>query len=160
MPKVISNIQRLANRRNAQSSPGRATPQGRARSARNAIKHGLLSNQVVVSAGHGAERLVGRGSRPDVRLNHQLSHRPGRSGQQTRRSTRAPAQTPTHPSDLYGGSLMKKRYQTNPSGSVTVSTRPQRPGTQTYHTVLPPFPGCTRDSVSGYPPVDRSRCPF
>jgi hypothetical protein len=56
MPKVVSNIQRLANRRNAQRSTGPATPQGRARSARNALEHGLLSTQVVVSAGDGAER--------------------------------------------------------------------------------------------------------
>ncbi len=33
MPKVVSNIRRLANRPNARSSTGHTTPEGRAKSA-------------------------------------------------------------------------------------------------------------------------------
>ncbi len=33
MPKIVSNIRRLANRRNIQGSTGHTTPQGRAKSA-------------------------------------------------------------------------------------------------------------------------------
>ena len=56
MPKVVSHRQLTANVRNAQQSTGPTTAKGKARSARNALRHGLLSSQVVVSAGDGAER--------------------------------------------------------------------------------------------------------
>jgi hypothetical protein len=56
MPKVVSHRQLAANRRNARQSTGPVTPDGKTRSARNALRHGLLSAHVVVSAGDGAER--------------------------------------------------------------------------------------------------------
>ncbi len=49
MRKVVSNEQRHANRRNAQQSTGPKTPNGKARSARNALKHGLLARDVVIN---------------------------------------------------------------------------------------------------------------
>jgi len=56
MPNVVSDRQLLANRRNAQESTGPKTPGGKTRSARNALRHGLLSSHVVVLGGDGAER--------------------------------------------------------------------------------------------------------
>jgi hypothetical protein len=44
-----------ANRANAQRSTGPRTPQGKARVARNAVKHGLLSRQAVLPTDHRAE---------------------------------------------------------------------------------------------------------
>ncbi len=44
-----------ANRRNAAKSIGPATPAGKARAARNALKHGLLANEIIIDAGEGAE---------------------------------------------------------------------------------------------------------
>ena len=49
MKKVVSNEQRLANRQNAQHSTGPQTSDGKARSARNALKHGLLAKDVVIN---------------------------------------------------------------------------------------------------------------
>jgi len=56
MPKVVSAKQRLANRRNARKSTGPKSARGKARSARNALKHGLLAQDVVVDTPHGHER--------------------------------------------------------------------------------------------------------
>ncbi len=56
MPKIVSPRQRTANRRNARQSTGPKTQGGKARSARNSLRHGLLSAQVVVAVGDGAER--------------------------------------------------------------------------------------------------------
>ena len=50
MTKCVSEKQRLANRRNAQNSTGPKTPRGKARSARNALKHGLLARDIVVDS--------------------------------------------------------------------------------------------------------------
>ena len=44
-----------ANRRNAKKSTGPKTPQGKATSARNAIKHGLLSQLPVLPEEDGAQ---------------------------------------------------------------------------------------------------------
>ena len=44
-----------ANRRNAQLSTGPRTEQGKSRSRRNAIKHGILSSALLISKGEGAE---------------------------------------------------------------------------------------------------------
>jgi len=55
MKKVVSNEQRLANRRNARHSNGPQTPHGKARSARNALKHGLLARDVVINGPDLAE---------------------------------------------------------------------------------------------------------
>jgi len=49
MKKVVSNEQRLANRQNAQQSTGPKTPDGKAHSSRNALKHGLLAKDVVIN---------------------------------------------------------------------------------------------------------------
>ena len=49
-PKTTSAKQIAANRRNAVKSTGPRTPQGRAVSKMNALKHGILSKQVLVQA--------------------------------------------------------------------------------------------------------------
>jgi hypothetical protein len=46
-----------ANRRNAQRSTGPKTARGKQTSARNAIKHGLLAREVVITSGDGKEDL-------------------------------------------------------------------------------------------------------
>jgi hypothetical protein len=46
--KKISEKKLQANRRNAQKSTGPKTPEGKARSSRNAIKHGLLAQQILI----------------------------------------------------------------------------------------------------------------
>ncbi|HZM05708.1 MAG TPA: hypothetical protein VFC44_22135 [Candidatus Saccharimonadales bacterium] len=48
MGKMMSPQQIEANRRNGQKSTGPKTPEGRVISSRNALKHGILSKQVVV----------------------------------------------------------------------------------------------------------------
>ena len=45
----------LANRRNAQKSTGPRTPEGRAAISQNAVKHGLLTRQAVISSESHAE---------------------------------------------------------------------------------------------------------
>ena len=57
MKKVVSNEQRLANRQNARQSTGPKTPDGKARTSRNALKHGLLARDVVIG---GPDTLVKR----------------------------------------------------------------------------------------------------
>jgi len=44
----ISERKLAANRANAQLSTGPRTPEGKARSSRNALKHGLLSSQILL----------------------------------------------------------------------------------------------------------------
>ena len=46
--KTVSKKQIEANRRNAQRSTGPKTPEGKARSSRHAIKHGLLAKQILL----------------------------------------------------------------------------------------------------------------
>ena len=48
MKKRVTPKQRAANRRNAQKSTGPKTVNGRAVSKMNALKHGILSKEVVV----------------------------------------------------------------------------------------------------------------
>ena len=60
MRKTMSLKQLAANRRNAQKSTGPKTPEGRAVSKMNALKHGILSK-----AGAGA-RLEHQGKQPGV----------------------------------------------------------------------------------------------
>ena len=48
--KPVSPRKRLANRRNAKKSTGPKTPEGKRRSGRNAVKHGLLSRDLVVTS--------------------------------------------------------------------------------------------------------------
>ncbi|MCH7994756.1 MAG: hypothetical protein IIB57_09980 [Planctomycetes bacterium] len=55
MPKVVSEKQRRANRQNAQKSTGPKTAAGKARASRNALKHGLLAKDVVITGTDLAE---------------------------------------------------------------------------------------------------------
>jgi len=48
MKHPVSDKKRAANKRNAQSSTGPKTSSGKARSSRNALKHGLLAKDVVI----------------------------------------------------------------------------------------------------------------
>ncbi|MHC4442928.1 MAG: hypothetical protein ACYTA5_10055, partial [Planctomycetota bacterium] len=45
----ISQKQLQANRQNAQKSTGPKTPEGKARSSQNALKHGLLARQILIN---------------------------------------------------------------------------------------------------------------
>ncbi|MHC4444772.1 MAG: hypothetical protein ACYTA5_19415, partial [Planctomycetota bacterium] len=47
--KQISEKQLQANRQNAQKSTGPKTPEGKARSSQNALKHGLLARQILIN---------------------------------------------------------------------------------------------------------------
>lgn len=49
-PKTVSDKQLAANRANARKSTGPRTPQGKARSSQNAVKHGILARAVLPSA--------------------------------------------------------------------------------------------------------------
>jgi hypothetical protein len=51
----ISPEKLQANRRNAQLSTGPKTEQGKSRSRRNALKHGILSSALLINEGEGAE---------------------------------------------------------------------------------------------------------
>jgi hypothetical protein len=51
----ISAKKLAANRRNAKHSTGPKTKEGKRRSRRNAIKHGILSSVLLISAGDGTE---------------------------------------------------------------------------------------------------------
>jgi hypothetical protein len=55
MRKTMSLKQLAANRRNAQKSTGPKTPNGRAVSKMNALKHGILSKEVLVRGKHARE---------------------------------------------------------------------------------------------------------
>jgi len=53
---VVSLSKRAAaNRRNAQMSTGPRTEEGKSRSRRNALKHGILSSALLITEGEGAE---------------------------------------------------------------------------------------------------------
>lgn len=54
---MATEKQIAANRRNAQRSTGPRTPEGKARSSRNALKHGILSRELT-QEGESAEELV------------------------------------------------------------------------------------------------------
>jgi hypothetical protein len=56
--KALSMARLAANRANARKSTGPATPEGKARSSRNAFKHGLLSSQLVSRDNDPDERLA------------------------------------------------------------------------------------------------------
>src|SRR3972149_5659863 len=55
VPEMKSERKRLSNLANAQKSTGPKTPEGMARSAQTARKHGILSKEVVVKGGDGRE---------------------------------------------------------------------------------------------------------
>ena len=55
--RPISERRVQANRRNALRSTGPKTVRGKRTVARNAIKHGLLAREVVITAGDGEENL-------------------------------------------------------------------------------------------------------
>lgn len=67
MRKTMSLKQIAANRRNAQNSTGPQTPAGRAVSKMNALKHGILSKEVVVRG-----RCIKEDDREFAALNQQL----------------------------------------------------------------------------------------
>ena len=52
---TVSEKQMLANQQNALRSTGPKTGQGKALASRNSLKHGLLAEEVVITAGEGAE---------------------------------------------------------------------------------------------------------
>ena len=52
---MATEAQILANRRNAQKSTGPRTREGKAAVSQNAIKHGLLARQAVISSESQAE---------------------------------------------------------------------------------------------------------
>ncbi|MHC4771167.1 MAG: hypothetical protein ACYS8O_05120 [Planctomycetota bacterium] len=52
---TVSEKQMLANQQNALRSTGPKTDQGKALASRNSLKHGLLAEEVVITAGEGAE---------------------------------------------------------------------------------------------------------
>ena len=52
---MLSEKQLFANRQNALKSTGPRTPEGKTASSRNALKHGLLAKEVVITDGEGAE---------------------------------------------------------------------------------------------------------
>jgi len=56
MQKTMSLKQIAANRANAQKSTGPRTPEGRATSKLNALKHGILSREVLVGGLHAKEK--------------------------------------------------------------------------------------------------------
>ena len=53
--KTVTGKQLEANRKNGQRSRGPSTDAGKRRSSRNAIRHGLLSSQIVILEGDGKE---------------------------------------------------------------------------------------------------------
>jgi len=53
--KEVSPQQLEANRENAQRSTGPRTAQGKRNSSKNALKHGLLSKELVIRSGEGRE---------------------------------------------------------------------------------------------------------
>jgi hypothetical protein len=55
--RPVSERQIQANRRNALRSTGPKTARGKRAVSRNAIKHGLLAREVVITAGEGEESL-------------------------------------------------------------------------------------------------------
>lgn len=55
--RPVSERRVQANRRNALRSTGPKTERGKRTVARNAIKHGLLAREVVITAGDGKESL-------------------------------------------------------------------------------------------------------
>ena len=69
MPKRMSERQLAANRRNAQRSTGPRTAKGREVSRMNALKHGILSRQVLVAGQHYQE------DRKEFETLHQRSSR-------------------------------------------------------------------------------------
>lgn len=54
---AVTNKQLEANRRNAERSTGPTTPEGKARSSQNAVKHGLTARRSVITIGDGEESI-------------------------------------------------------------------------------------------------------
>ncbi len=52
---ISMNKKAVANRRNAQRSTGPRTTEGKNRSRRNAVKHGILASALLITEGEGAE---------------------------------------------------------------------------------------------------------
>src|ERR1700675_2267468 len=55
--RPVSETKILANRKNSLRSTGPKTLRGKGTVSRNAIKHGFLTREVVITAGDGKERL-------------------------------------------------------------------------------------------------------
>jgi len=54
---AVTTKQIEANRRNAERSTGPTTPEGKARSSQNAVKHGLTARRSVITVGDGEESI-------------------------------------------------------------------------------------------------------
>ncbi len=58
MSTTISDAKLAANRANAQKSTGPRSPEGKARSCQNAVKHGLLASAVLISRTYPGEEVI------------------------------------------------------------------------------------------------------
>ena len=73
MKRPVSKASLAANRRNARKSTGPKTPEGKARARQNALKHGLLAREVVVSDGDGDFGPLAAVQQPTGTDSHDLS---------------------------------------------------------------------------------------
>ncbi|MHC4445109.1 MAG: hypothetical protein ACYTA5_21125 [Planctomycetota bacterium] len=94
----ISEKQLQANRQNAKKSTGPKTPEGKARSSQNALKHGLLARQILINDDDPPQTRPPGPSDPNQRRRSQRKNRGLRPAPQRPRR-RAPARR-TNPKPL------------------------------------------------------------